>query len=286
MKPWDRIYLIRETALSLSRADGSLIDLILERSGVDYFIRLRCKRKDEDRLSYCMSVLSNVGCSELANVAAYLGIRGHATRMWELNAFRLFLSHHSSYKNEAGELKNSLEAFAVSAFVAHVDIEPIQLWSDEIESALYTAHALVALLTNDFHPSQWTDQEIGVAIGRGLLVVPIKIGTDPYGLMGKYQAIAGSNRTISEIAADLFNIFLNDGRSKDQMVRALVLKLENSRSFEETQESLDLLDRIEYQDRFLVPLWRLRLAATENPHVDGAPGALERVDALVDRLWW
>ena len=31
-------------------------------------------------------------------------------------------------------------------------------------------HVLVALLTPDFHESKWTDQEVGFAIGKGVLV--------------------------------------------------------------------------------------------------------------------
>jgi len=49
--------------------------------------------------------------------------------------------------------------------------------------------ALLALLTPGSNESKWTDQEVGVAVGRRVPVIPIRIGIDPYGLIGKYQAV-------------------------------------------------------------------------------------------------
>ena len=52
--------------------------------------------------------------------------------------------------------------------------------------------ALSAFITHDFHASAWTDQEVGWAFGRGLLVVPVRLGADPYGFAGKVQGISGN----------------------------------------------------------------------------------------------
>ena len=59
----------------------------------------------------------------------------------------------------------------------------------EIEKALFSMHALLPLLTDGFHDSNWTDQEIGIAVGRGVPVISVKLGTDPYGFIAKYQAV-------------------------------------------------------------------------------------------------
>ena len=65
--------------------------------------------------------------------------------------------------------------------------------------------ALVALLTENFHDSNWTDQEVGVAIGRDVPVITIRMGTDPYGLMGKWQALSGCHFSKSDdMAAKIF----------------------------------------------------------------------------------
>jgi len=77
----------------------------------------------------------------------------------------------------------------VSCFVAHLSIRPTREWQDEIERALFSMDALIALLTKDFQKSNWTDQEISIALGRKVPVIPLKIEKSPYGFIGKIQAI-------------------------------------------------------------------------------------------------
>lgn len=50
--------------------------------------------------------------------------------------------------------------------------------------------AFVALMTVSFHESLWTDQEVGFAIGRGVPIIAAKLGRDPYGFIGKFQALS------------------------------------------------------------------------------------------------
>ena len=80
-------------------------------------------------------------------------------RIWGDRGFRLFVSHKAEVKKEVAELKEKLGFFGVSAFVAHQDISPTKAWQDEIENALHSMDAFAALMTEDFHDSNWTDQE-------------------------------------------------------------------------------------------------------------------------------
>lgn len=110
-------------------------------------------------------------------------------RIWGADGFRLFLSHKSEVKRETGLLKERLGAYGISAFVAHEDIRPTKAWQDEIENGLSSMDAFVALLTEDFHDSEWTDQEVGFALARGVPVISVQIGRLPYGFIGKFQAL-------------------------------------------------------------------------------------------------
>lgn len=112
------------------------------------------------------------------------------TRIWEDEYFRIFLSHKSEVKMEAVELKNRLRLFGVSSFVAHEDIHPTKAWQDEIENALATMDGFVALMTEKFHDSEWTDQEVGIALARGVPIIAVRLGRDPYGFIGKFQALS------------------------------------------------------------------------------------------------
>lgn len=111
-------------------------------------------------------------------------------RIWAGGHYRIFLSHHHRIKNDAMALKRHLRMYGVDCFVAHEDIEPTEEWQSKIADALRSTNALIAMLTEDFHGSFWTDQEIGYALGREIPVFSIQMGQDPYGFIGKYQALS------------------------------------------------------------------------------------------------
>jgi len=113
-----------------------------------------------------------------------------AKRIWGSRGFRVFLSHKDTVKMEATRLKEGLALFGISAFVAHKDIRPTKEWQEVIENALASMDALVALLTEEFHGSDWTDQEVGYALGRGVPVISVKRGKSPYGFIAKFQALS------------------------------------------------------------------------------------------------
>ena len=89
-------------------------------------------------------------------------------------------------------VQEALWAYSISAFVAHNDIEPTQEWQTEIETALATCHALVAMLRAGFHGSNWTDQEVGFAMGRGVPVFSVRFGEIPMASSG------GSRRSTAQ----------------------------------------------------------------------------------------
>ena len=117
-------------------------------------------------------------------------------RIWGKASLRAFISHTNKHKGLASELKDSLHGLGVSAFVAHDDIEPNKQWQKEILRALFSMDLFIALITEDFGQSQWTDQEVGVAIGRETPTVSISIGTDPHGFISGRQAISGSGEPV------------------------------------------------------------------------------------------
>lgn len=132
-------------------------------------------------------------------------------QLWDEGVIRVFISHISDGKELAHDLKRYLQRRSIAAFVAHDDIEPMHQWETEIEHALFSMDLLVALLTPKFNASDWTDQEIGVAIGRCIPVVPVRMGKDPYGFLSKYQAVPGADET-SKIADAIFEFALANSK--------------------------------------------------------------------------
>jgi hypothetical protein len=113
-------------------------------------------------------------------------------RVWQGKGFKVFLSHKSSVKLRTGTLKDNLHVYGFDAFVAHADIKPTAAWQDVIEQALATMDGFVALMTPNFHDSEWTDQEIGYAIARDVPIIAVNLGTAPYGFIGKFQALSAT----------------------------------------------------------------------------------------------
>ena len=156
-------------------------------------------------------------------------------RIWKSGCVRAFVTHKARNKRKAGELKDALERYGVSCFVAHKDIEPTKEWIQEIENALFSMDVLVALMSEDFHASNWTDQEVGVAVGRHIPVIPIKIGTDPYGFIGKYQALSGAWTDIPKMAGDIFGIMVKHSATREKIKRAAIDAFKNSFSFDDSK---------------------------------------------------
>lgn len=167
------------------------------------------------------------------------------SRFWQTNYFRLFISHLSEHKVKQSQLKKVLKEYGISAFVAHADIEPTKEWMNEIETALFSMDALVAVLTPGFDKSKWTDQEVGVAIGRDILIIPIQKGMDPYGFIGRYQGLQGDGKTIGQVAKALYEILANHSKTKDLMANALVNQVVLSNEPSEAMKKLDLLRSVE-----------------------------------------
>ena len=140
--------------------------------------------------------LDSVSITPLTSKSLWAGTRAkpatsEVSHIWKAGYLRLFLSHVSAHKDAVAKLKSELLDRGISAFVAHEDITPSSEWQHEIELALNFMDALAALLTPDFHQSNWTDQEIGFALGRGVRVISVNWGANPYGFAGKNQALKG-----------------------------------------------------------------------------------------------
>ncbi len=154
-------------------------------------------------------------------------------RIWGAEHVRVFLSHKSSVKEDVAALKAAFSMFCgVTSFVAHEDIEPTEEWQREIESALFSMDALIALLTEDFHDSNWTDQEVGIALGRGVPVIAIRLGMDPYGLMGKNQGLGGCTwGDYKSMAANVFALLHKRLPDKSRLYECALTAYAGSQSF-------------------------------------------------------
>jgi nucleoside 2-deoxyribosyltransferase len=163
--------------------------------------------------------------------------------LWKWDHIRLFISHRDSHKDAAHRLDKALEGFGISSFVAHDTIEPIANWREEILKALKTMDALLAFVTNDFGGSDWTNQEVGFALGRDIPVIPIKVqDSDPAGFLSSLQAVRANLEQCEASSTVIFNIIAKK-MPEEKLKNALVSSFLMSPSFSETRKRFDLLRR-------------------------------------------
>lgn len=201
---------------------------------------------------------------------------------WEPGFFRLFITHLAANRSEAHRLKELLAAYQIAAFVAHDDIETTREWQAEIERALRTMDALAALITPDFVQSRWCDQEVGIAIGRGKLVIPLRMGADPHGFLGKYQGLQIAGAEPTAVAAKVFETLSQNSMSSPRIVDSLVERLAASATWADAKSNMTLLERVPRLNESQVA--RLIRAIDENTQVGDAFGVPQRIRNLVGRI--
>jgi len=228
MKQIDRFELINQIGRELQKRMGySDIDIYLKGFGVDV---KKQTSSVNSKWVYVKELLSDVDNNTIFDIADELEIKHPFARnvnlndinFWKANHFKLFLSHLASYKHKIAMLQTALFKYGISSFVAHEDIEPTKEWLHEIERALLSMDALAAILTPGFKDSNWTDHEVGIAIGRNCLVIPIRKGMDPYGFIGKYQGFQGESKTVEEVARGIFFILASNKKTKYKMLESLL----------------------------------------------------------------
>lgn len=144
------------------------------------------------------------------------------SKYWINNHFRVFISHHHSTKVSAHHLRDELLRYGISSFVAHDDIKVSAEWRDEILKSLVSMDALVAILNKEFKESTWTDQEVGAAVCRDVLVIPINKGIMPYGFLEALQTLNSSSMSVAQVAEKVFDTICENPRTAPKMIDCLV----------------------------------------------------------------
>lgn len=278
MHPSERIKHIKSISSELSKEEWSLLDLTLKQFGLPW-----SDQWSGDKVNYVIEMLSEAEDAPLLELAKHLGVASQLETaqepaFWDSNNARIFLSHLATMKVEVSELREELARFGITAFVAHEDIEPTKEWQTEIESALSTMDGLIAFLAPGFKQSNWCDQEVGVAIGRQLPIISVRLELDPYGFIGKYQALQGSGKDKRILAKELFEILIVSPTIGPKITGALVQQLANSSSFDESKRIISLINKSSYLTSKHVAA--MKEAAKNNSQVSSSWGVPEKIDQI------
>lgn len=167
---------------------------------------------------------------------------------WRNGYFRMFISHITSRKKQASNLKNALEEFGITSFVAHEDINPTKEWQKEIQKALNSMDCMSAMLYDGFHQSNWCDQEVGIALGRNVTVLPLLPDGDPYGFLGEFQGVKIKGMYPDALAKKIFNILCDNANTRSKYLSCLTNLLLSSSSKNDALKWLSLIEDISNLD--------------------------------------
>ncbi len=295
LSPSDRVGIISEIGQRLGVLEWVLIDMTLRQFSLPWSDDWR----GDNRRAYVMKMIEDGDDDTLLALSKHLGYEFGASRpsmeasFWRKDYFRLFVSHLAIHRRFAAEIQNRLLALGISSFVAHNDIRPTREWQDEIALALATCDGMLALLHPGFHQSEWTDQEIGYAMARQVLIVTVGLGTDPYGFIGRFQSMNGNGKSAVVVADELFGILREHAETRRRMAEAVAALFCQSDSFADAKNNLRLLEEIRPHHWSSSLSDRVRSAAVSNRQIKDAvwqwnpevtvPQRLESFLAVTDR---
>lgn len=281
--PAERIAAVRTIANALENEDWSDLLLIHKQFGV-------VPRPDfsGNRREYIYAALEDASDEGVRGLYDYAVGGAQATPSqqnrdlpWDAGSFRLFASHSSTDKVLVGEVKRLLASFAVDLFVAHEDIDPTKEWLDEIDLAVDTCDALAAFLTPHFHSSSWCDQEVGFAMRRRVLIIPVCLGVTPYGFMNRFQGLNATHLGDDAVADSIFNILVTNALTTTRLSEAIVDSVASVGSWVQANRLSRLL---RYVGQWTPPLLRkLEECLESNPQVSGSFDAPRRIRAIIAR---
>lgn len=264
LHPGKRIELKKAISTALGQQDWDEIDLTLSEFGYAiseqwdgddkawYVLQMLKSRNDDELLEQLHSYLHP---SAVPAATPQPDAFDDPASPWAGQGFRLFLSHIHQNRAQAGALRAELARRSIDAFVAHDSIEPTEDWQNVILSALRSCEGCLALLSPGFPESKWTDHEIGFCMARRLIVIPVEWGLNPYGFLGRYQALpVKEGQSQVDIALAVFELLVRKEQSRDAMARALVDRWANTGSFDAARENYGFLRKIPRE------VWTQRLA--------------------------
>lgn len=285
----ERLNLVRTARRLLQELDYSELDLVLETFGFPTADEWYSGMGD-----YVLSMLNQGSLDDLRAIVNYLkgkppeeegSVRDGDRDEWRPGKFRLFLSHVADERDYAHSLKCRLLSYGMDAFVAHDDIMPADEWRAAIMRRLGDCEATIALLHAGFCNSEWTDQEVGWCLGRGIPTYSVRLGEAPRGFLADLQAFRGHPDQVDITAREIVETLAREKTTRARVIEALVDTLASAGSFEQANGTSILLDRLE-RDGWIPTgeqLDQLAAALEGNSQVAGAYQAPNRIGRWIKR---
>lgn len=198
-----------------------------------------------------------------------------------MDRINAFIGHSARQKVLAGRFKVCLVNYCgYDSFLAHEDIPGSALWEEEIIKGIENADFFIPLLSEEFKSSNFTDQEIGIAVALKKKIIPIMLDDiNPYGFINKYQGLQYKPpspyraENLKELALTISQIGLHydkDSIYHQKAVNSTLHAFCTSHSFITTNTAIETI--ITYNDFSLDHLKQIESAVKTNSQIRDAYG--------------
>lgn len=150
---------------------------------------------------------------------------------WKPGYIRLFISHSAIHKAFISEVADELAIVGIHGFVAHETMAVSRPWQLQIEHALRSMQAFVAIVHPEFKDSAWCHEEVGWALGRRVPHFAVRMGSDPIAFLGHDQWPSGQALAASELAALIAAWVFGPANLGEATIDALLDELATARNY-------------------------------------------------------
>ena len=195
---------------------------------------------------------------------------------------RAFISYATADKGLARQIKDGLEKYGLETFLAHEDIQPAEERQQVILDNLESTDVFIPIITGNFPESKWTDQESGIALTHGKVIVPLSIdGHHPYGFVGRFQGMKIDSQQPIDCGEIIKAVIRRKPQLESQILDSLIKSFAASNSWTTAKERAKLF--LEFEKMTPSQVNGIFQAATQNSEIQGSFGARDVLPTLYER---
>jgi len=168
-----------------------------------------------------------------------------------VNRLKIFISYSSEDKGLGRLFKTCFENYVgFSVFLAHEDISPATEWELKIIKEMRNSDVVIPLITKNYRNSEFTDQELGMALAWEKIILPIKLADiNPYGFIKKFQALKCKNDEYSIVNGVVSTALVlieskEFNKHRNIVIKSVVKAFCQSSSFKMTRTIIGILTKI------------------------------------------
>lgn len=193
----------------------------------------------------------------------------------------VFLSHSSKDVDKARLVKEVLEKHRIKTIIFTEDIKS-GLWRNEISHVIETSDFFVVLLTENYHASDYTDHEFGMALkSEAKILVVLESNTNLYGFIEQYQASVNCQIIDEDSANNLTEIILEESDLDTKTLNFFIDQISKSKSHLESEYCIsEIKEHQKFTDKQLEHLVH---AYSNNDNVTDAPNVLDAIMKILDK---